>query len=372
MDKNFPTIVHIAPYYPPHTGGLERVAKMCAENLAIKGYKVLVLTTTESGLKRGVHETGNLKIIALRSFEFAHTPFAPMFIWQLLRIPKHSIIHLHLAQAYFPELVMLIARLRNIPYIVHFHLDVDASGFLGPLFILYKKLFWYSIMHHAQTVIACAEDQLEIISRKFNIPKEKITVIQNAVSQDFFSNRIYVPPTKEFKLLYIGRLAHQKRLERIIEALVKLSIPAHLTIVGDGEELDKLRILADTLNLRNVSFEGKKNDPEMQEYHRTHDLFLLPSDREGTALVLLEAMAGGLPAIGTDVEGIHDLLIDTGVLVTAPYPENFAKAIEKLWHNPTLLTELSKKSVMKAKKYGWERFMNELEVVYVKIWNKEQ
>ncbi len=358
-------IAQVCAYYPPHVGGLERVAKMCAEELSKRRYSVRVITSSDAGIKKGMKKDGNLQVTALWNFEFAHTPVAPTLLWHLLRLPRNSLIHLHLAHAYYPELVLLASKLRGIPYVAHFHLDVGPSGFFGPIFLAYKRLLWGPVLQYARRVITCSQDQASVVERKFGVKKENIVVIPNAVSDDFFSNRVYIPPIKTFHLLYIGRLSVQKRVEHLIEAVSRLSIPAHLTIVGDGEERSKLEEFVRKLKLTNVSFEGRKNDVEMQEYHRKNDVFLISSDKEGgTPLVALEAMASGLPVIGTNVSGIREFLQGVGVLVDKPYVENFAEAVEMLWFAPEKLVALSRQSVEKAKKYGWSRFTDQLEEVY--------
>lgn len=366
--NNNKSIVQIAPYYPPHTGGLERVAQMCSEELSKRGYSVQVITTTNSGRKNGVEKINdNLEIKTLWSFEFAHTSFAPSLFWHLLKIPKKSIVHLHLSQAYFPELVMLVCKLRGIPYIVHFHLDVDASGFFGPIFLLYKKILWGPFMRNSKKVIACGNDQLEIIPRKFNVQKDKIEVITNAVSENFFCNRNYLTPQDNFKLLYIGRLVSQKRIERIVQAVSKLDIPFTLSIVGDGEDEQKIKNLAKELKVENVSFEGKKNDVEIKQYHKENDLFIISSDKEGLPLSVLEAMAGGMPILSTDVEGLHDLLFGTAVLVKEPFSDNLSNEIGRLWKNKEELVEMSKKSLEKSKEYNQSKFIDKLIEVYTSI-----
>lgn len=368
MNSKQKTIVHIAGHYPPHTGGLERVIKMSAEGLAARGYNVRVLTSDIDLEGSNVEERKNPKVTAMWSFEFAHIPFAPMFPLRLLMLPKNSLIHLHLSQAYYPELVLLISKSRGIPYVAHFHLDVMPSGFFGSIFVIYKKLLWGPILRGAERVITCSVDQAVVVEQKFGVQKEKVRVIPNAVSDDFFFDNHNTTLGKEFRLLYIGRLSLQKRIERIINAVSKLTIPARLTIVGDGEDRQKLDSLVSELGLTNVSFEGKKNDIEMQSYHRDNDLFLMCSDNEGgTPLVSLEAMAGGMPVMGTKVSGIKEFLNGVGILIEEPFAENFAKAIEELWRTPEELSRYSALSTAKAKQYSWSRFMDQLEAVYKEI-----
>ena len=106
----------------------------------------------------------------------------------------------------------------------------------------------------------------------------------------------------------------------------------------------------------------------MIEYHKNHDIFLISSDVEGgTPLVVLEAMAGGLPVIGSDAPGIRELIKDTGILVKQPYAQNFAKTIEDLWETPEKLNTLSKQSTEKIKPYTWDKFIEKLEEIYSEI-----
>ena len=281
----------------------------------------------------------------------------------MLTIPRRSILHLHLSHAFFPEVMYLLAKLRGIKYVVHFHLDVGPSGVFGRLFLIYKAIVWGPLLRGADHIVACANEQVGIMEKKFGVHSKDITVIPNAVSDDFFAKRDYIPHSDKMRLLSIGRLAAQKRVERMIEACAFLSIPYELTIVGDGEDRAKLEQLARDRGV-NALFVGKKNDKEMQQYARTHDAFLISSDREGMPLVVLEVMAAGLPVIATKVEGLTELLMGTGVLVEEPYAENFSHAIEELWNDQKQLTELSEKSAYKAGLYGWKSFIAALTRVY--------
>ncbi len=357
-------VVHLSAYYPPHTGGLERVAQMCVEGLAARGYPTRIITTTQSGLAPGTTTTGNITTTVLRSVEVAHTPVAPGLVWELCMLPRGSVLHIHLAQAFFPEVLLMVAWLRGMRYVVHFHLDVAPSGTFGRVFVLYKRIVWHALLQHAAHVISCAQDQVTILEQKFGVPPERVTVIPNAVGTDFFSNRVYQPSDDTLRILSIGRLSAQKRIDRLLEACALLTIPYTLTITGDGEERAALEELATRRGLTNVVFVGKKTDREMQALHRTHDLFVVPSDKEGMPLAVLEAMAAGLPILATRVEGLAELLDGVGVLVDAPYEQALARAIEQLWHDKTQLVALSRKSIAKAATYRWERFIDSLLSVY--------
>lgn len=364
IKESYPPIVHVSAFYPPHLGGLERVVSQCAEGLAKRGVSVRVITTTKSGLPRGTTRVNGVEITALSSLELANVPFAPSLPLELLMLPKNTIIHLHLAQAFFPEWVFFISKLRRMRYIVHFHLDVGPSGVFGKLFLIYKRLVWGPLLRGADVVVACGAEMAPIIEQKYGVEKERVVIIPNAVSDRFFIDRTYQPDDERLRLLSVGRLAPQKCLERMIEALSLVQTPVSLTIVGDGPERARLEELVHTKGLINVTFVGRKDDTEMHAIVAVHDLFLITSLREGLPLSVLEAMAGGLPVLATDVEGLHNLVKGTGVLVGEPYVERIAEEIDRLNHSRGLLTEFSRKSVQTARTYGESGFIDRLLTIY--------
>lgn len=361
-----PLIVLIAAYYPPALGGVEKVIETTAFNLALSG-KVVTVLTSGKNIWTQVTSAPFLTIKRIPVFEFFNIPFAPTLIWHLLKLPKNSLIHYHLVQAYWPERVFLLCKIRRIPYIAHFHLDIEPSGILGVLFKLYKRVIWGMFLRHAHEVIVCSETQVPILTKKYKVKADRITVIYNAVSDDFFTDIARKPIGDTVRLLYVGRLAEQKKIERLINMMSFIKIPCELNIVGDGECRKSLQQLVTRLNLKNVQFLGSKNSSEIQEQFRLHDVLLIASDKEGLPLIVLEAMAAGLPIIGSRVIGITDLVADTGILVEAPYSENFAAAVQSLVVNPQLLQRLSQQSIQKARLYSWNQYNTKLAEVYKKV-----
>ncbi|HJQ08689.1 MAG TPA: glycosyltransferase family 4 protein [Candidatus Saccharimonadales bacterium] len=366
MDK--PTLTHLVGYYPPHLGGMEVVTDEVTRELARQGYRVRVLTS-------GIGSNGapskdfvpGLRIERLKAIEAAHTPIMWSLPLKLLRLPRHGIVHVHVAQALLPELAMLAAKVKDASYVAHFHLDVGPSGPLGKVFLLYKRVLLGPVLRRADAVIVFSEEQAALVRRKHRVAKDNIVIVPNGVSESFFYRRKRSVPVERLELLFVGRLAAQKRVERLLKAMAQVTTPVHLTIVGDGEERIWLEELAKKLGLTNVTFAGKQYGDDLRVYLRKADMFVLPSDREGMPLVVLEAMAAGLPIMGSNVLGIRELVSGVGILVDKPSPRSFARAINDAWKRRDQLPVLSKQSLTTAEAYSWKRLVGQLDQVYQEI-----
>lgn len=133
-------------------------------------------------------------------------------------------------------------------------------------------------------------------------------------------------------LVFVGRLAPVKGLRVLIEAMGQLGDPSvRLTIVGDGSERAALETLAAPLGDR-VRFTGYLSQEEVAQILATANAFVLPSFAEGVPVVLMEAMAAGLPVMATRITGVPELVEDgvSGHLVTPGDPSALADAITAL------------------------------------------
>ncbi len=368
MPKAKPLIVHVMGYYPPHLGGAEIVTQMLAEHLAQRNFDVLVLTSTIGHTKNAIDSSmPHLSVKRLKAIEFAHTPFMPGLVMQLTRLPRNSIIHLHLAQAYYPELVMIVAKLRGLEYVLHFHLDLQPSGPLGKLFLVYKKLVLPTVIRQARKVIVFSDVQQAFIHKRYGVARSNIAIIPNGVGEDYFFKPRIEKKKKSYSLLYVGRLSAQKRVHILVEAMALINSKATLTIIGDGEDREDLEKLANERQLTNISFLGYKKPDEIRKFHRTADAFVLSSEREGMPLAVLEAMAAGLPLIASDVPGLAELLNGIGLLVGNPSGPTFAKALDSVLANPSKLAKLSNNSFKAAQAYSWTKVTDAVENLYKKV-----
>jgi glycosyltransferase involved in cell wall biosynthesis len=347
-----PYICQVTAYFPPHLGGVETVVKELSESLAASGYRTEVLTSRRQSHGAATLERPHPKLTIRRlwGIEILNTPLMPNLLWRLLALPRRSVIHLHVAQAFVPEIAWLAAAIRGLPLIAHIHLDVEPSSAIGRLvFGPYKRVVLRHVLRHSTRVICLSEPQRTLMIQKYQLNPKRVIVLPNGVATGYFQ-----PPRNSFhqplRLLFVGRLALQKRPERIVEAMVALP-HAHLDVVGEGDHHTDLVAFAHKHQLRNVTFHGIKRGHDLQHFYQNSDALVMTSDKEGMPLVLLEAMASGLPVVGSDVLGIRELIRGSGVLVPNPSAATFVQAIKTL--NSAKLTQLSAAGRTAAEQFSW-------------------
>ncbi|WP_405422066.1 glycosyltransferase family 4 protein [Streptomyces erythrochromogenes] len=373
------TVLQITPYYPPHLGGLERVVLHLSRRLAQR-HDVRVVTTTlgSGGAPRRTREDG-VTVRRHRATEFAHTAIAPGLLGSLLAAPRGAVLHAHCAHALLPETVALAARLRRQRFVLHFHLDVDASGRLGGLLPAYKKHVFARVARAAAAVIVLTEQQARFVEEAYRVPPARVHVVPNGVGPEFFRTAPAPTPAtapvdgatatatpRPLRLLYVGRLSAQKNIARLLDAISLAESPLRLRVVGGGELDADLRARAAALGLgERVEFTGPLYDGDLLAAYADADAFVLPSDREGMPLAALEAMAAALPVLATDVPGNTELLRGVGLLA-APDPASLAAAVDRLASDPALRGRLAGRSAERARRHTWEEVTRQVELVYRK------
>jgi colanic acid/amylovoran biosynthesis glycosyltransferase len=138
------------------------------------------------------------------------------------------------------------------------------------------------------------------------------------------------------RILNVGRTVPEKGQGLLIEAVAELAargVGARLTIVGGGPQLDDLRALAERLGVADsVDFTGPVGQGEILSHYERADVFAMPSFAEGIPVVLMEAMATGLPVVSTHIAGIPELVANgqSGFLVPPGRTDVLRDALERV------------------------------------------
>ena len=179
-----------------------------------------------------------------------------------------------------------------------------------------------------------------------------VVQIPNAIDLNIIPKK----STKQFKnqLIFAGRLSKEKGIEILLETASQLPNNYHLLIAGSGPLEEKVRKLSDEkTNLHYLGYQSKQN---MLSLIRGSDLLIQPSLEEGISSTLLEAMACGTCILGSDIEGISEVIENnkTGLLVEPNNSDELLNKILYLLPKKEKRLSMANEGLERVKKYDWK------------------
>lgn len=284
---------------------------------------------------------------------------------------KPDIIHTHLFEA---EMVLSEINYPNAKYFIHFHDNmIQFQNFnlktvlsKNRLTNFYEKVKLIGRYRKRKTVfISISKDTMDYLNNVLPTKFQK-TNLSNAIDLDRFSPGII--NSESVNITIIGSLVDKKGQDlaiRTISELIKREIYVHLNILGEGPNRKKIENLIDELGLKKyISLHGNVDFPE--EYLKNSMFYLHTASYEPFGLVLLEAMACGLPVICTDGKGNRDIIIEgeNGYLISDRKPELLADKIELLIKDKELYRKISENSISFVAKYDIKSYSEKLLSIY--------
>jgi phosphatidylinositol alpha-mannosyltransferase len=202
-------------------------------------------------------------------------------------------------------------------------------------------------------------------------------IIPNGVDLDQFDpDRVEPIPSLldgRPNILFVGRPEKRKGVGFLLRAYpaIKKAFPdARFIFVGAGNWDDTpYRAYIERHNMRDIVIVGRVSDEELPRYHRSSHVFCAPAtEGESFGIVLLEAMASGLPVVGSDIEGYRTVLSDgqEGLLVPPRNERALADAVCTLLSDRELATSMGCRGRETARLYSWERVAEQVIDFYVK------
>ena len=182
----------------------------------------------------------------------------------------------------------------------------------------------------ADRVVVTTNEMQQDILRRFPEIGDRVLVIPNYVDTELF--KPCEETSQDRALLFIGRIAPEKNLEALLEAV--RSLPVSLTLIGEGKLRAQLQKKFADLDGR-VTWEGNVPNSQLPERINKAGIFVLPSLYEGHPKTILEAMACGAAVVGADSPGIRELIRhrETGFLCGTD-PQSIRVALEELLAQP--------------------------------------
>ena len=351
--------------------GAEIMLKNAAPIFVNKGLELYALST---GANRGSYAD----MLRDSGFVVHHIPFkksAKYFIelYRFLAGEKFNVVHIHPERAFFWH--SLIAKIAGVKKIVRtVHSNFDFSGYLR-----FKRMLQRFIANKIVSVqfITIGPTVYETEKRVFFnnsilipnwVDEVKFLAARSRDEVMHIRKELGISPT-DIVIISVGSCTDVKNHDDIITACADLSKKIKniiYTHVGDGPLLQEEKDLAKRLGIsEKVIFLGQIEN--VREALIASDIFVMPSDYEGTSISKLEAMYCGLPLIVYDNSGVRDFVLEgkNGFLVN-PNPHAMAEAIEELIINKTLrkdMGEQARETVLQN--FNMEKSLGKLMNIYL-------
>jgi 1,2-diacylglycerol 3-alpha-glucosyltransferase len=352
-------IAYFTQSYPPMVSGAAILVERLATSMAARGHQVLVIAASERNHPYVSHQE-NLTVLRLGSI---HNPlrvgqrflFYPRFkILQALDEFHPDVLHTH-EPLLMSQLGLEYARRAQIPILLTVHqVPWFATRYLPNITGIRsttESMLWAYARRMAQQFTSVITPSQTISDLVKTMTGAQPATISNGISLKLFGSRLSSENDAELRkrlqlplhvpvILHVGRLDIDKNVERVIQAAAQAmeQTEAHLLVVGDGSEKQTLMKLCETLKIR-----GRAHFPGyialqggLPAIYRLASLFVTASEIEVQSLVLLEALASGLPIVAVRATFVPEIVQDgvNGCLVKSGDIHGLADAIFTLLQNP--------------------------------------
>jgi phosphatidyl-myo-inositol alpha-mannosyltransferase len=348
----------VSPYGYPHPGGVNEHVRFTHQAMQRMGHDVWIITS-----KYGRQRESEGHVIRLGTGWAAPANGSVGRVTLGLRFKRQArevleeqnfdILHFH--EPFVPFLSPTMLDQSKTVNIATFH----AFGGFSPSYWIGKR-FAGRLAERLHGRIAVSGAARHFIGRYFPGDYE---IIPNGVDLDRFTDAEPYENLRDgtINILFIGRLEERKGLIHLLKAyhrLRKRKVDARLLVCGAGPKLREYKRFVGLRGIRDVEFLGRVSDDEKVRYFASADIFCAPNTgQESFGIVLLEAMAAGVPIVASDIHGFKRVVERNvqGLLVEPRNPRALAAALYTLARDPDLRHELGDAGRARAPEFSWER-----------------
>lgn len=368
----------VSPYALDVVGGVQAHVLALATALREAGDEVLVLgpsvspddgrgRASERSAFRSVGRSVSVPANGSRA-PIALGPRAARTLRAVLRRAAPDVVHVH--EPLVPVLGPAAVLGGGAPRVLTFH--ATAEG--GALPVLYRsaRAPARTIVGRAHTLTAVSPVAAAFHARMLGIDVGGLTIVPNGVDVQRFAARARTrsgPP----RLVFLGRLEHRKGVDVALRAFLRLAEDRpelQLRILGEGPDrplLERLQRDAPAAVAARIELAGRASPEELPDLLADADVAVLPArGGESFGIVLLEAMAAGLPIAATDIPGYRAVARhDREALLVAPDdPGALAAAVGRLLDEPDLVTRLRAAGAVRAHAHDWSVVAGRMRAIY--------
>jgi phosphatidylinositol alpha-mannosyltransferase len=359
----------VSPYDYSHPGGVNAHIRPLAAQLREQGHEVHVLAPSSHKVESDAnfHRVGRAYPVPVNN-SVARINLNPLHarkVSEILQQERFDVLHLHEPLA--PMLPLTVLRQSRAANVGTFHAFAESS-----LPYASSRDFLGAYLDRLHATVAVSVVARAFVRRFF--PEVEPVVIPNGVDVARF--RPDLPPLRHLRdgcvnFLFVGRLEERKGLRDLLDGYGYASqqVPgSRLIVVGGGPDRREMEQIVRARGLRNVVLAGRVPDEVLPRYHASADVFCAPATGgESFGIVLVEAMAAGLPVICTDIAGYRSV-VEPGVdsLTVPPHdPHLLGQAMAGLAGDASLRRRMGEAGMRRARqRYSWSVVSNRVLEVY--------
>jgi phosphatidylinositol alpha-mannosyltransferase len=371
-------IALVSPYDLAVPGGVNSHIHHLADNFMALGHEVRIIAPASDmrnispyaivvGRPRSIPAGGSIARMAM-------SPRLAEPVRRILAEERFDIVHVHEPLVSFLPIQFL--RFSTAVNVGTFHAARDS----GARLYIYTRRLLMHCFRRLDGKIAVSRAASRLIAPHF---PGYYNIIPNGVDVEHFSAPTEPLPEWDdgmVNILFLGRLEKRKGLSYLLRAFarVKAARPnTRLLIVGGYDARQKRgydRWIAET-GVRDVHFIGYVPLEELPRYHRSAHIFCAPNTgNESQGIILLEAMAAGLPVVASNIDGFALVLTHgvEGLLVRPKDSDALAGALLELADNPDMRAAMSEKGRERAQHFSWERVSQRVVSYYERLLYEKQ
>lgn len=350
------------PYAWDAPGGVQVHVRQLASRLRSRGHDVLVLApggrpATEAwvrivGRTIGIPYGDSVAPIA-------PTPTAARRVSAALRGFRPDVVHAH--EPMTPSVSMFATLRSRAPVVATFHSGAERSRLFDLAAPALRR-----VARRIAVRIAVSERAADFARARLG---GGFRIVPNGAEVHRFADAEPADLGPGRSLLFVGRLHERKGFPVAVAAFARLAAErpdVRLVVAGEGEQGRAIDALHPEVRERVIMLGSVPNE-ELPPYHAAADVFLAPSvGGESFGIVLVEAMAAGLPVVASRIAGYDEVVTDgvEGFLVPARDAAALAGSAGRLLDDPDLARRMGEAGRERARRYDWDSVAGELEAIY--------
>ncbi|MFP4017541.1 MAG: glycosyltransferase family 4 protein, partial [Halanaerobiales bacterium] len=346
--------------YKPYLSGVVKSIETFSKELEKLGHKVYIFAPDYPNVEKqkGVYRFISIPVFAQNDFRLA-IPISNNILAEIKKL-KIDIIHTH-SPFLMGQLARYVSKKSGVPLVFTYHTLYDKYIHYFPFARKMARGFVNKYCNEycqaCDLVISPSEFvKTRLIKKGITVP---IVTIPTGIDLETYHlggggniRKEYGLSGDDKILLYVGRLAQEKNIPFLLKVFKQISDRdnIYLILVGSGPEYTSLQKEAENLNISNqVIFAGGQQPARVVEFYLDADIFVFPSLTETQGLVILEAMAGGLPVVAVDAAGSTSIIEDgENGIVVSENEDIFALAVNQLLDNTDLYNKMQINARKKA------------------------